>query len=251
RTVTRRRWIAGAAAAAAAVGAVVLLRAGDTTSSWATGATVYEAPPGQTREIALADGSRVRLNAGSRVAVRFDRDARRVVMAEAEAAFDVAHDPQRPFLIRVGDREVKVVGTEFNLRRRDGKVVLTVRRGTVEVRPSGQAGAAPTRVAKGQQLIHVEASGHSTLSAVDPQEAFGWTSGHMVYRDQPLSEVAADLARRFGRPVRTADPQTASTRFTGVLVLDDEAAVLDRLQALAPVEAVRAQDGAIVLRRRD
>jgi transmembrane sensor len=171
-------------------------------------------------------------------------------MADAEAVFDVAHDPDRPFLIRVGDQEVRVVGTQFNLRRRDGRVVLTVRRGVVEVRPLGRADAAPTRVTVGQQLVHVEGAPGSLVRAADAEEAFGWTSGRLVFRDAPLSEVAADLQRRYARPVRVADAETAQIRLSGVLTLDDEASVLRRLSAFAPVDARRTSDGAIVLQKR-
>jgi transmembrane sensor len=212
---------------------------------------VYEAAPGQIRDVALTDGTRLRLNAGSRISVRLDRDARRIDMADGEAVFDVAHDPARPFLISVGDREVRVVGTEFNLRRRAAKIVLTVRRGLVEVRPAGHAEIEPMRVAPGEQLTHSEASGHSALNAVDPEEAFGWTVGRLIYRDEPLAEVAADLGRRFGRKIRPLDERTAQTRFTGVLVLDDEKAVLQRLSALAPVLVQSGDDGSVVLSRDD
>jgi transmembrane sensor len=247
--VTRRRWMLGAAAAAAAVGGVVLLRPGSERRPWTDGATVYEAAPGELRAVALADGTKMQLNSGSRVAVRLDRDARRVVMADAEAIFDVAHEPARPFLINVGDRQVRVVGTQFNLRRRDGKVVLTVSRGVVEVSSLKRNALAPTRVVAGEQLVHVEDTGGTTVTSVDPREAFGWTSGQLIYRDRPLSEVAADLGRRFGHVVRVADSRTGATRFTGVLVLDDEDAVLKRLTVLAPLEVVQEKDGVVIRRR--
>jgi transmembrane sensor len=248
---TRRRWMVAAAAAAAGVGGLTLVRAGLEPEPWTTGAVLYEAPFGDVREVTLEDGTRLVLNAGSRVAVRFDRNARRVVMSDAEAVFDVTHDPRRPFLIRAGDREVRVVGTEFNLRRRNGRMVLTVRRGLVEVRPAGRARTEPTRIARGEQLTHLEGSGRSILASVDPEEAFGWTAGRLVYRDAPLSEVAADLSRRFGGQVLTADSDIAATRFTGVLVLDEQQAVLERLVSLAPVEVERRADGSVMLRRRD
>jgi transmembrane sensor len=179
-----------------------------------------------------------------------DADARRLTLAEGEAAFDVTHDPSRPLLLRTGDREVKVVGTEFNLRRREGRVVLTVRRGLVEVRPAEAPSAPPARVGAGQQLAHFETSGRATLGAVDPEEAFAWTAGRLVYRDAPLSEVAADLGRQFARPVRLADAQTAQIRFTGVLAVDDQTAVFRRLEGFVPVSAVASEDGGVVLRRR-
>src|SRR5204862_4014535 len=133
----------------------------------------------------------------------FDRGARRVRMADAEAVFDVTHDARRPFLVAVGDRQVRVVGTQFNLRHRDGRVALTVSRGTVEVRPAGAPDAQATRVTVGQQLTHADGERAETLAAAEPDAAFAWTNGQLIYRDRPLSEVAGDLTRRFGVPVRT------------------------------------------------
>jgi transmembrane sensor len=206
---------------------------------------VYVAAPGQTRTVRLADGTQVRLNAASKLTVRFAADARRVELADAEAAFDVIHDPQRPFLISVGDSQVRVVGTEFNIRHRAGRTELTVRRGVVEVRP-GSTAAEPVRLAAGQQLVHQDGAASATVAAADPSDAFAWTEGQLIYRDRPLAEVAADLTRRFGRTVSIADARTAAIRFTGVLVTDNEPAVLRRLESYAPVKAERVGDGVVL-----
>jgi transmembrane sensor len=242
----RRAWIGAGAALAASV-AVAAWGVG-LWSGPAVQAQTYRTAPGQTRDITLADGTHIRLNAASQITVRLGKAARRVEMADAEATFDVTHDAKRPFLIAVGDRQVRVVGTEFNLRHREGKVALTVRRGAVEVRPADALDAQPTRVTVGQQLAHVEGQPDQTLTAAEPEVAFAWTSGQLIYRDQPLSDVAADLSRRFAVPVRVADPQTAALRFTGVLVTDREADVLRRLEAFAPIKA--EQTGATVVLRR-
>jgi transmembrane sensor len=247
RMVSRRAWI-GAGAAVAAGLAVVAVGAGFWPSAGDAG-QVYRTAPGQTRTIILADGTHIRLNAASQITVSFGRDARRVQMADAEAVFEVAHDAARPFLIAVGDRQVRVVGTEFNLRHRDGRVALTVRRGVVEVRPGDALQAQPIRVTVGQQLTHEEGRPLQTLALADGEAAFAWTNGQLIYRDRPLSEVAGDLSRRFAVPVRAADPETASMRFTGVLVTDREADVLRRLEAFAPIRVEHA-GGAVILRRK-
>ena len=250
RTVTRRAWMGAGAAAAVGLAAVLVLQPRPYSAPWLSQPSTYDAPVGQTRTVQLADGTQVRLNAGSRIAARVDGATRRVQMADGEAVFDVAHDPRRPFLIRVGDQEVRVVGTQFNLRRRDGRLVLTVRRGVVEVRPLDDRGAAPTRVTVGQQLVHLDGAPDSLVRTADAEEAFGWTAGRLVYRDAPLSEVAADLQRRYARPVRVADGQTAQIRLSGVLTLDDEEAVFRRLAAFAPVDVRRTKDGSVVLEKR-
>jgi len=89
----------------------------------------------------------------------------------------------------------------------------------------------------------------SIIKVSDPEAVFAWTSGQLIYRDQPLSEVAADLSRRFAVPVRTADAGTAALRFSGVLVTDREQDVLRRIEAYAPVR-VEHSGAAIVLHRR-
>jgi len=176
RMMTRRLWLATAGGAiAAGLAAVIALQPLSGPGGWEDGATNYQAPADQIRQVSLGDGTKVHLNVGSRIAVRMDRDARRVTMADAEAAFDVPHDPGRAFLIRVGDREVRGGGAEFNLRHRQGRTVLTVRRGAVEVRPARSRGAAtPVRVTVGHQLVHEQASGRWTVAEVDPEAAFGW-----------------------------------------------------------------------------
>jgi len=240
----RALWGAGAAIAAALVVAV-----GVGMQPAAVTAQVYETAAGETRDVVLADGTHIRLNAASKITVRMERDARRVDMADAEAVFDVTHDAKRPFRIGVGDRQVRVVGTEFNLRNREGLVDLTVRRGTVEVRPADALQADPTRVTVGQELTHTVGQVAQVLKVSDPDATFAWTNGQLIYRDQPLSDVAADLSRRFGTPVRTADARTAALRFSGVLVTDNEADVLRRLSAYAPVRVERTS-GEIILHHR-
>jgi transmembrane sensor len=241
----RRAWFGVSAALAA--GLVLAVGVGLQPSQ--APSQVFETPAGQTRDITLADGTHIRLNAASKITVSLGRDARRVQMADAEALFDVTHDAKRPFLISVGDRQVRVVGTEFNLRHRVGLVDLTVRRGTVEVRSANALDAAPTRVTVGQELVHTEGQAAQVLKVSDPDASFAWTNGQLIYRDQPLSEVAADLSRRFAIPVRVADSRTAALRLSGVLVTDNESDVLRRLQAYAPVRAERAGD-AIILHHR-
>jgi transmembrane sensor len=245
RFASRRTWLAGAGALAASLALVVVMVAERPPAQ--PPATSYSAAPGTTRIIRLADGTQVRLNAASTLRVSLGSDARRVTLADGEAAFDVTHDPKRPFLIAVGDRQVRVVGTEFNLRHRGGLTELTVRRGVVEVRPE-EGAAQPVRVAAGQQLAHRDGAAATRVSPVDPGDAFAWTAGQLIYRDRPLSEVAADLTRRFGRPISTADARTGDLRFTGVLVTDDETAVIHRLEGFAPVKAEQIRGG-IVLRR--
>lgn len=248
RRPNRRVWLwstGGAVAAAAVVGAIAW-----TGGSLGARETTYVTGVGERRTIALEDGSRVELNAASRMTVRFERGARRVTLDDAQAFFDVAKDAKRPFLIQAGDTGVRVVGTQFDVRHRDGQVAVAVQRGVVEVRPRQAQGSAPFRLTAGQGIAHVEGrSDDARVETVAVNEVTGWRQGRLVYRDRPLSEIAGDLNRLFPRPVKLADEQAANMRLSGVLIVDGQDAMVDRLSNLLPVRTTTTDD-AIVIRAR-
>lgn len=236
-----RRWLSigiGAAAAAALIAAVMPLALNPTQT--------YETGRGQTRAIALSDGSVIHMNAQSRITVRMTKGERRVAMSDAQATFDVAKDSRRPFLITAGDRTVRVVGTEFDVSHRGPNLAVTVRRGVVEVRPDAKSPDGAVRLIHGQRLDHA-AGGTSRLSAVNPEEAFAWRTRRLVYRNRPLAEVVAELNRQFTQDIRLADAAAGRQRVSGVLVLDNEKAVIERLSLLTPV-TVAVSDAGFVLR---
>lgn len=245
RGLVRRPFVIGGALAAAALALAVVIPALDptpATQSYATGT-------GEQRSLSLADGTKIDLNAATRLSVTLDRHERRVVLAEGQAAFDVTHDPGRPFLIAAGDRTVRVVGTQFDVRRRQGLISVTVTRGTVEVLPAGDAPGKAYRLHPGQRFEHQEGAIQAEVSAAAPDQALGWRAGRLVYRGQPLSAVVADLNAQFGKPIRVADPKLAATPVSGVFVLDDENSVVRRLALLVSAEAVPSDRGVVLQRR--
>lgn len=204
----------------------------------------YSTDRGEREVVALSDGSRITLNGGSRIKVRMSRSERHVEMAEAEAAFDVAKDPSRPFVIEAGDRQIRVVGTEFNVLRRSGEVKVTVRRGVVEVRPGKQPKAPPlARLTAGQGLAHQEGRSGDAVGAADPEAAFAWTQGRLIFRNERLQDVASVLNRYVETPVTVA-PEAREMRVTAVLTLDREDTMLDRLTTFLPVE-LRRREGSV------
>lgn len=239
----RGLWFGAGAVAAAAAGALVLL---PQLRSPAT--EVYATGVGQHRTITLADGSTLALNAATRLSVTLRRDRREVTLDQGEVIFDVAHDPRRPFEVAAGDRTVRVVGTQFDVRRQDGELSVTVARGAVEVRPAEGVPGRAYRLRPDQRLEHHEGAAGVQVAAVDAQEVLGWRSGRLVYREQPLGEVIADLNRQFPTPIRIEDEALAATPISGVLILDDQDAVIRRLALLVPIRAVRS-DAGLVLRR--
>lgn len=245
RPSRRAVWMGAAAASlAVAVGAGLVLQ------SRTPALQTYETAFGQRRVVQLADGSKVTLNGGSRLAVRLGGKERQVFMADAEAVFDVAKDPDRPFVIQAGDRQIRVVGTEFDVLRHQGEVRVTVRRGVVEVRPAGKPAATPiARLVKGQALLHHEGKTGDTVHRADPDAAMAWTQGQLVFKGETLARVATTLSRYVRTPIVVA-PEAQDLPVTAVLNLGDEDAMIDSLSAFLPVQAERQPDSVRLSLRR-
>ncbi|MBL8555385.1 MAG: FecR domain-containing protein [Phenylobacterium sp.] len=241
RSRTGRRavlWAGGGAVAASLAAAAIAVWPG---LEGGTGRTrVIDTAPGERQVVALADGTRITVNGGSHLSATLGRRERRVVMADAEAVFDVAKDPGRPFLIDAGEREIRVVGTEFNVLRQGDDVTVAVRRGVVEVRPTHEVRPV-ARLTKGQALTHRHGVAADTTARVDPDAALAWTTGRLVFQGQRLDEVARVLSRYPGRRIEVA-ADAAALPVTATLSIGTQEAMLDSLAAFLPVRVERQPD---------
>jgi transmembrane sensor len=223
----RRIIVWGAAAAAAAAAAIFV---GPQLS--APKEQVYEAAVGQPKTVTLADGSKIALNSGAKVSVTYRRGARFASLDRGEADFDIFHNEQRPFTVAVGDNAIRVLGTQFDVVRRNDGLTVTVERGLIAVMPMVGGGNA-VQVAAGRQLRR---TGQADLvREVAATDAAAWRIGKLVYRDAPLAEVAEDISRYGSVPI-TVEPGVANLKVTAVLKLDAEEAMVDRLQSFLPIQ---------------
>ncbi|HEX8470471.1 MAG TPA: FecR domain-containing protein [Brevundimonas sp.] len=237
-----RRWIWGAGGLAAAALACAVLIGPALLSPTQT----YVAAPGEQRTISLSDGSTIAMNGGSTLSVRMSGQERRVEMADAEAAFDVAHDADRPFRVTVGESRIEVLGTAFDVRRDGDTTKVNVTRGVVRVSDLQDAGH-NVRLTIGQSVTRTDAIGELRVAPGSTVPA-GWRAGQLIYNDRPLSEVVEDLNRAYPMPIRAVNGADR-LRFTGVLALDGQDETLRRLQLFLPI-AVDRRDAIIELRPR-
>ncbi|MDI7776258.1 FecR domain-containing protein [Asticcacaulis sp. EMRT-3] len=243
---SRRLWLAVGAVAAALTGLALL------PGLWsAQKPVIYTTSVGQTREVALADGTHLHLNSATRLEVLYSRKSRDIVLDQGEVALTVMHDAERPFSVRAGEAVLRDVGTEFDVLRHDGTVTVTVKSGAVAMLKAGETTQTPPPdriLHAGDQAVIEETSARAERSRVMVGQAFDWERGQAVYRNRSLAYVVSDLNRYFDKPIEV-DADTGKLNVTAVFTLDSEAAVVRHLQVFLPVEATET-DKAIMLRRR-
>jgi transmembrane sensor len=94
---------------------------------------LYTTESAEQRTVTLEDGSRIELNARSRLRVTYSRVLRTVELYDGQALFQVAKDSSRPFLVKSGEATVRAVGTQFDVYRKDDNTTVTVLEGRVAV----------------------------------------------------------------------------------------------------------------------
>jgi transmembrane sensor len=150
------------------------------------------------KEVALPDGSIVRMNANSAITYSSDfGETNRNVTLVGEADFDVTSNKNLPFVIDAGASRIEVLGTKFNLSAYNNKnVLLNVTEGRVAFAPKIQMDKGAI-VIKGQKAILTIEDNKIDVSEIDNSNFNGWWTRTLVYEKTKLTEVLNDLEKTY------------------------------------------------------
>lgn len=210
----RRRWLPGIAAAAA-----LLLAVGVGTPLAWPHTTRYVAAHGAPRQIELSDHSMLHLNAESEVSVRMSLFDRRVELERGQASFVVAPD-RRPFAVHAGGLKVTDIGTTFDVSLLREQARIAVSEGRVQVRGDGGRGRLLADLSAGKVAQVDYRDQRVQLRDEDAASMIAWWQGRIVFRDEPLREVADRFNRSNTLRLRVSD-DAGALRLTGNLRADD------------------------------
>lgn len=205
----------------------------------------YVTPSGGRETVALADGSTMLLNTDTAVAIDLAGDRRSVRLFRGEAAFTVAAEPARPFIVTTGDGHIRVVGTVFNVRVTSRQTVVSVLRGRVGV--GAGSDAAKTTLAAGQSAS-IGAAGVSPPAAFDRTAVTAWQRGQLVFYRTPLGAVVDELNRYQRGRILILNRRVADLPVSGVFDVRRPTAVIDVIERTLDVNATRLTDHLILLR---
>lgn len=144
----------------------------------------------------LSDGTRVWLNAVSELEYPVDFVKKeRIVRLSGEAYFEVAHDPDRPFIVEVGGVRTRVLGTTFNIQAYpDEKVVYTTLL-SGRVRVDADHLGKSVILAPGMKAIWEKESGEIHAEKANIENAVAWRYGEFVFDEEDIEVVMRMLER--------------------------------------------------------
>jgi transmembrane sensor len=245
RFVTRRSLLALAATVVLTVGATFLIF-----ENRLLPRNDYSTVVGGLEAVPMLDGSRVTLNTDSEIRVAVTEKERRVELKQGEAFFEVAKDPNRPFVVSVAGQRIVAVGTAFSVRRQGNDIRVIVSEGKVRVEVPGKDAALMEPVSAGSV---VRTASNEVLIQKKPiaeiEQSLSWRSGLLTFRDTPLADAIAEFNRYNTRKIVIEDPEIAALQVGGIFRATNLDPFVHLLQDGFPVRATMEEDR-IVLRSR-
>jgi transmembrane sensor len=180
---------------------------------------------GETKVVALQDGSVVTLNTASEIQVSYSDTVRAVELVRGEALFDVAKNKARPFVVAAGDTSVRVVGTSFSVRRIDtAPIQVLVREGTVEVFKPAQ-GIKPVRISANSMAV-AQADSTQAIAAMPIPVAqlhrqMAWQNGQIAFEGETLARAAEEFSRYSDTRIVIEDSGLAKEEIAGLFKATD------------------------------
>lgn len=213
---------------------------------------------GQQRHITLEDGTKITLNASSRIIYpnSFKDSSKREVILIGEAFFDVAKNPKKPFIIHTPRMEISVLGTAFNVRDYENELnaETALIRGKVSIWKTGHTNnkfilnpnekfvisnaaiknntQAPTAKAVSIQ----NATARVQPLAISNQDGTTleteWMLKRMTIRDETLADIVIKLERMYGVEIQILSSKIANQRFSATFENEDLDNILKALQTV-------------------
>lgn len=177
---------------------------------------IVKADKGDKATIELPDGTNVVLNSASQLSYlnNFGENVRRVQL-NGEAYFKVAHDEKHVFIVQVGDLEVKVLGTSFNVSAYEDAKDVTV------VLLEGKVGVYAQKMSHimkpGDKIEYNKATHKITATQVHPSDYIEWTKGNIYFEKESLENIMKTLSRIYDVEIRFDSNKLPNEYFTGTI----------------------------------
>ena len=212
------------------------------TNPFKTSDPVYYAahsPRGSVSEVILPDETVIFLNADSRIRYTMSgKKGQREVYLEGEAWFDVVKHEKKEFLVHTPYYDVRVTGTQFNVKayESDNEIATTLEEGEVMI-VSGEGCniSGEIRMEPGEQLVFSRKSNRLAMQEVNTKWFTSWKDNKLIFVNMSLEELVVLLERKFGVDIVVTDRELLDLHFDGSIKNETIIEILDIIQKTLPI----------------
>lgn len=183
----------------------------------------------EIRQMRLPDGSGLTLGPDSKLEIAFTPAARKIVLLEGMALFDVAKDPNRPFQAQAGELLATAVGTILEVRQNGGRSLVGVETGQISVALDASNNRNPRNnffLTTGDWIASGPASGQIERGKRNIGQTAAWRDKLLVADREQIRSVVAEIGRWRKGEIIIPQASLAGSRVSGLYDLTDPDAAL-------------------------
>jgi transmembrane sensor len=216
------------------------------------------APSGSRTSIELSDGTKVWLNQGSKMVYPQKFTGKiRAVQLSGEGYFDIAPDKAKPFIVESGEIAVQATGTMFNVKAYadEAEFETSLESGAVTIlRQRANKSSVVHEMKPGQRFVLNKTTHQYSLETEDLTRYVSWKEGKLIFKDDPLDEVARRLSRWYNAEITIKDPEINELTYTATFADEPLEQVLDMIEEIMPVsftvpKRTKTDDGAFAKKK--
>lgn len=208
----------------------------------------YGSAPDEIKEIVLSDGTKVWLNSSSLlIASEPFKDETRKVLLFGEAYFEVAPNPDQPFIVKSPGLETKVLGTHFNINAYPGdeKQEISLYEGKVQL--NKKYGADGEKILTPGQIAHFTTGKNEiAIFNTDLGKPAQWRDGILRFYDEDLNSIAKKLERKFQTKILITDIEAGNLHFTANFDVESLDKILELLKEAHTFDYQKTKNGIII-----
>ncbi|WP_152020018.1 FecR family protein [Aliarcobacter butzleri] len=143
----------------------------------------------EIKNIVLPDGSRVILDAKTKVDIKYFENKREVNIISGKALFDVAKNPNKPFIVNANKIKVEVLGTNFEVKNEEDKISIDVISGKVKVEENKDNKFEELAIlTSGKRISFDKENNKIILKDIDIKNIASWKDGILFFQDYSLEK---------------------------------------------------------------
>ena len=208
----------------------------------------YSSGPEQVKELTLSDGTKVWLNSMSFLfaAEPFNGDFREVKLV-GEAYFEVAHNPEQPFVVQTPQLKTKVLGTHFNIVAypTDKYQEISLYEGEVNLQAEDGKNTSVS-LKPGERAFYSSVTGELNIIKTDLGKPASWRENILHFYDEDFYTITKKLERKFQTRIYISDIEVGKLRFTAEFDVEPLEIIMELLNAAHTFKFEITDDGIII-----
>lgn len=150
----------------------------------------------ELRDIVLPDGSKVILDAKTKLDIKYYSDKREVNISEGKALFEVSSNPNKPFIVNADMIKVEVLGTNFEVKNEKDKIAVDVISGKVKVEQNKNDEFQQLAIlTQGKHISFDKQSSKTVLKDIDIKNIASWKDGVLFFQDYSLQKAIDEFKK--------------------------------------------------------